>query len=163
MSASSPRRAETQFADGNLRQLQKAEAFAFFRSLVNFDPAVLEATSLRYDTHLDYFVADSPVECHRDHLRIGSEFVKVLSMKEPPSQTYAHMLADLTQLPGEFVACLEWQRLSNERVRRDIHARRRHFFNKRVSLVNYVSADTRPKKCSLMIRPAPRSDNSATR
>ena len=39
--------AETQFADGNLRQLQKAEAFAFFRSLVNFDPAVLDATSLR--------------------------------------------------------------------------------------------------------------------
>ena len=42
---------------------------------------------------------------------IGSEVVKVLSMKEPPSQTYAHMLADLTQLAGEFVACLEWQRL----------------------------------------------------
>lgn len=138
--------AETQFTDGNLRQLRKAEAFAFFRSLVNFDPAVLEATSLRYDTHLDYFVADSPVECHRDHLRIGSEFVKVQSMKEPPSQTYAHMLAGLTQLPGEFVACLEWQRLSNERVRRDLHARRRHFFNKRVSLVNYVSADTSPQE-----------------
>jgi hypothetical protein len=44
---------------------------------------------------LDYFVADSPVECHRDHLRVGGSAVKVLSMKEPPAQTFAHMLADL--------------------------------------------------------------------
>ena len=31
-------------------------------------------------------------------------------------------------------------------VRRDLHARRRHFFNKRVSLVDYVSADTSPQE-----------------
>jgi hypothetical protein len=31
-------------------------------------------------------------------------------------------------------------------VRRDIQSRRRHFFNKRVSLVNYVSPDTRPEE-----------------
>ena len=131
-----------QLADCRLRKLGKHEAFKFLRRLVNFDPYVLEASTLRYDTHVDYFLADSPVECHRDHLRVGSRAVTALSMKEPPSRSYAHMLSDLLRIPCEFVACLEWQRLANDKVRRDIHARRRHFFNKRVSLVNYVSPET---------------------
>lgn len=133
-----------QLADCRLRKLSKREAFAFLRGLVNFDPAVLDASNLCYDTHLDYFLADSTVECHRDHLRVGPESLRVLSMKEPPGHTFAHMLSDLAGLPGEFVACSEWQRLSTDRMRRDIHSRRRHFFNKRVSLVNYVSAETSP-------------------
>ena len=70
----------------------------------------------------------------------------MLSMKEPPSQTRAHALSDLVAVPGEFIACLEWQRTPSDRVRRDIQSRRRHFFNKRVSLVNYVSTETRPEE-----------------
>ena len=31
-------------------------------------------------------------------------------------------------------------------MRRDLQSRRRHFFNKRVSMVNYVSPDTRPEE-----------------
>src|SRR5207302_34174 len=49
-------------------------------------------------------------------------------------------------VPGEFIACLEWQRIPNDRMRRDLQTRRRHFFNKRVSLVNYVSPDTKPEE-----------------
>ncbi len=133
-----------QLADCSLRKLPKQDAFRFLRRLVNFDAHVVEASQLRYDTHIDYFIADSPVECHRDHLRVGSRAVTALSMKEPPSRTYAHMLADLLRVPCEFVACLEWQRLSNEKIRKDIHARRRHFFNKRVSIVNYAAPETQP-------------------
>lgn len=129
-------------AECHLRRLDKQHAFKFLRQLVNFDPHVLAASTLRYDSHVDYFLSDSPVECHRDHLRVGSQFVAALSMKEPPARTYANMLDDLLRIPCEFVACLEWQRLENEKVRRDIHARRRHFFNKRISLVNYVSPET---------------------
>ena len=47
---------------------RRREAFRFFRELVNYDPAVADAARLTYDTHLDYFVADSAVDCHRDHL-----------------------------------------------------------------------------------------------
>lgn len=137
---------EVQLEDGGLRRLGKSEAFRFFRRLINYDEATIAASSLNYDTHLDYFVADSAVECHRDRLIVGNQAVKVLSMKEPPSQTFAHMLGDLFALPGEFIACLEWQRSPNDRVRRDIQSRRRHFFNKRVSLVNYVSSETRPEE-----------------
>jgi type IV secretion/conjugal transfer VirB4 family ATPase len=136
---------ESHLADVGIERLDKRRAFTFFRRLVNYAPARAAAASLVYDTHLDYFVADSPIECHRDHLLVGRHAVKVLTMKEPPAQTFAHMLADVVTVPGQCVACLEWQRLPADRVRRDIQSRRRHFFNKRVSLINYVSSETRPE------------------
>jgi len=127
-------------------RLSNADSFTFFRQLLNYDRTTAVAATHTYDTYLDYFVADSSVDCYRDHLMVGSRRVKVLSVKEPPSRTFAHLLGDLYGIPGEFITCLEWQRLPNDRVRRDLHSRRRHFFNRRVSLVNYVSPDTRPEE-----------------
>jgi type IV secretion/conjugal transfer VirB4 family ATPase len=137
---------EAQLGDFGPRRLSKQEAFRFLRQLVNYDPAVADTAPATPDSYLDYFVADSPVECHRDHLLVGSRWVKVLSMKEPPAQTFAHVLADLYAVPGEFIACLEWQRVPSDRMRRDIQTRRRHFFNKRVSIVNYISPEARPEE-----------------
>jgi type IV secretion system protein VirB4 len=133
---------EVQTSDLGPARLGKADAFHFFRTLVNYAPAVVGAARLTYDTHLDYFVADSAVDCHRDHLIVGDRVVKVLSMKEPPSQTFAFLLREFAAIPGEFVACLEWQRLPSDRMRRDLQRRRRHFFNARVSIANYLSPDT---------------------
>jgi type IV secretion system protein VirB4 len=137
---------EVQLHDIGVQRLSKGEAFQFLRQLVNYDPTVAAAARLRYDTHLDYFLSDSPVECHRDHLWVGSRFVKVLTMKEPPGQSFAVILGDLYDLPGELIACLEWQRTPSDWMRRDLQARRRHFFNKRVSLVNYLSSETRSEE-----------------
>ena len=137
---------EVQVSDVGLKRLAKAEAFRFFRQLLNYDPATVDAARFKYDTHLDYFVADSGVECHRDHLVVGDRHVKVLSMKEPPGQTFAFLLQDLHEIPGEFIACLEWQRIPSDRMRRDLQRRRRHFFNKRVSIVNYVTPESRPEE-----------------
>lgn len=128
------------------QRLAKKDAFGFFRQLVNYDAHTLSASRLLSDAHLDYFVADSPVECHRDQLVVGGQVVKMLSMKEPPAHTFAGMLHDLTTIPGNFVACLEWQRIPGDRMRRDVRSRRRHFFNQRVSLVNYVAPDPRPEE-----------------
>ena len=114
---------------------------------MNYDLAVSSAVPpTTPETYLDYFIADSPVDCHRDHLMVGSRQVKVLSMKEPPGQTFAHILGDLLGVPGEFIACLEWQRAGQDRMRRDIQSRRRHFFNKRVSLINYVSPEAKAEE-----------------
>jgi type IV secretion system protein TrbE len=138
---------ESQLADFGLARLSRGEAFRFFRQLVNYDASVLSApTSSAPEAYLDYFVADSPVDCHRDHLLVGSQQVKILSMKEPPSHTFAHILGDLLEVPGEFIACLEWQRAGQDRMRREIQSRRRHFFNKRVSIVNYVSPEARAEE-----------------
>jgi type IV secretion system protein VirB4 len=125
--------------------LPKAEAFRFFRRLVNYAPHKIDAP-LQYDTHLDFYVGDSAVDCHRDHLEVDDFHVKVLTMKEPPAKTFAHILQDLYTVPSPFIACMEWQRLSNAQMRRDLHARRRHFFNKKVSLVNYLSSQTKPEE-----------------
>lgn len=124
-------------------RLPKQEAFQFFRSLVNYDPRVVEGTSLTYDVHLDYFMSDSPVECHRDHLDVDGIHVQALTVKEPPASTSALVLEALYTVPGEFIACLEWARIPADRMRRDLHARRRHHFNRRVSMVNYLSSDVR--------------------
>jgi type IV secretion/conjugal transfer VirB4 family ATPase len=137
---------QIQLNDIGLAKLPKAQAFRFFRELVNYDEAVIDAATLRYDTHVDYFVSDSAVECHRDHLQVGRRHVKVLSMKEPPAQTFADLLRDFHAIPGEFIACLEWQRISSDKMRRDLQTRRRHFFNKRVSIVNYVTPEARPEE-----------------
>ena len=135
-----------QLADFGPVRLAKAEAFRFFRRLVNYDPETADAARLTYDTHLDYFVADSAIDCQRDHLVVGHRLVKVLSTKEPPSQTFAFLLRDVYTIPGELIACLEWQRIPSDRMRRELQTRRRHFFNKRVSMVNYISPDTRPEE-----------------
>ena len=59
---------EVQISDFGPARLQKRDAFRFFRELVNYEPAVVDAARLTHDTHLDYFVSDSAVDCHRDHL-----------------------------------------------------------------------------------------------
>jgi type IV secretion/conjugal transfer VirB4 family ATPase len=136
---------EVHLSEFGAQRLSKGDAFRFFRQLVNYDAATLGTARLTYDTHLDYFMADSAIECDRDHLTVGHRLVKVLSMKEPPTQTFAFLLQDLYEIPGDLIACLEWQRVSSHTMRRDLQTRRRHFFNTRVSLVNYVAPDTRPE------------------
>jgi type IV secretion system protein VirB4 len=124
-------------------RLSKQETFRFFRRLCNYADWKTDAAPLKYDTHLDFFVADSSVECHRNFLQIDEHRAKVLTMKEPPSATYAQMLEALHQVPQPFIACAEWQRLPVAKVRREIRAKRRHYFNKRISLVNYLSPETK--------------------
>jgi len=135
---------EVQISDVSPERLRKTDAFRFFRKLLNYNPAVVDAARLTHDTHLDYFISDSAVDCHRDHLLVGDRVVKVLTTKEPPNQTFAFLLEDVYEIPGEFIACLEWQRIPSDRMRRDVQSRRRHFFNKRVSIVNYVAPETQP-------------------
>jgi type IV secretion system protein VirB4 len=126
--------------------LEKGDAFRVLRRLVNYAPEKSDSAKLKYDTHLDFYLGDSAMECHRDHLRVDDVHVKVLTMKEPPAKTFAHVLEDLYTIPGAFIACLEWQRVPNATMRRDLQTRRRHFFNAKVSLVNYVNTQTKPEE-----------------
>src|SRR3954471_7012298 len=124
--------------------LSKDDTFRFLRRLCNYADWKADAAPLKYDGFLDFFVADSTLECHRTHLRLDNHRVKVLTMKEPPSSTHALMLDVLHRVPQSMIVCAEWQRLDADRVRRDIRAKRRHYFNKRISLVNYLSPNATP-------------------
>lgn len=128
------------------RVMPQGEAFTFFRRLLNYTPGKAEAIPYRDDAPLDFTIGDSTVEGHRDHLRVDDHVVRVLTLKMPPAFTHAHLLADLATLPTAAIVCLEWQRISNAQMRRDLNRRRRHFFSAKTSLVNYVSPDTRPEE-----------------
>lgn len=137
----------TQLADVvQPRLLAKAEVFRFLRQLLNPVPQKADAGRLTHDAYLDFFVADSTVECERDALQVDGYRLKVVTMKEPPGRTFANVLGELLAIPSRFVACLEWARVPHARVRREIHARRRHFFNKKVSVVNYLNTATKPEE-----------------
>ena len=90
---------EVQLADTTRpTRLEKAEAFRFLRRLVNYNGREDDGTALKYDSHVDYFMADSAVECHRSHLDVDGVRLKVLTMKEPPNATFAHLLEDADRL-----------------------------------------------------------------
>ena len=129
---------QVQLADTlGVELLENHAAFQFFRRLLNYAPAKQNA-SLKYVEHLDYFACDSTLECHRDHLRLDDYFIEVLTLKEPPTQTFARLLKDLEALPSNFVIASEWKREPNLAVRKEINSKRRHFHNSKASLTNYI-------------------------
>ncbi|HEX7138397.1 MAG TPA: hypothetical protein VF219_11140, partial [Vicinamibacterales bacterium] len=121
------------------RLLSQAEAFSFFRCLLNYDTRKARATRCHHDTFLDFDLCDSALECHRSHLRLDDYHVRVLTLKEPPSFTFAHQLQALYETASNLILVNEWQREGQGAVRREIHAKRRHFHNAKVSLTNYVT------------------------
>jgi hypothetical protein len=128
------------------------------RRLVNYTPYKADAVALKYDTHLDFYLSDSALECHRDHLRVDDVDVKVLTMKEPPVKTFAHVLEDLHAVPSAFVACLEWQRLPNA----NLASPRPPPFLQSEGLQSTISVRRRgPKRCSSTTRRRRRSTNWA--
>src|SRR5258708_29835382 len=46
-----------------VRMLDKQEAFRVLKKTLNFHPDKLELAKLKYDTFLDYYLPESPVEC----------------------------------------------------------------------------------------------------
>jgi len=120
--------------------LSKAEAFHFLRRLLNYQPEKAALRRLSSDTFLDYQLADSALECHRGFLRLDDDYVQVLTLKDPPSRTYAHLLQGLYEVPANFIAVSEWHREEPGVIRRAIQAKRRHFHNSKASLANYLNA-----------------------
>src|SRR5882724_12412522 len=79
--------------------LDKQRAFRFLRLLLNYAPYKVDGVRLNYDSFVDFQACDSALECHRDHLRLDDFFVEVLTLKEPPAQTFTHMLRALLEIP----------------------------------------------------------------
>src|SRR5271156_3362712 len=72
----------------SVRMLDKQEAFRVLKRTLNFHPDKLELAKLKYDTFLDYYLPESPIECHRGYLRVDDYYVKVLTLKEPSAQSF---------------------------------------------------------------------------
>lgn len=143
--------------DVPVRIAPKAEAFTFFRRLLNFSQDKADSIRLQHNTFLDYFVCDSQIECHRGYLRLDDYFVKVLTLKDPPAKTSPNMLRDLQELPSQCVIVSEFKREDNYRMRKLIQNKRRHFFNSKTSILSYINLNNQPQTPDQML-----TDDSAS-
>jgi type IV secretion/conjugal transfer VirB4 family ATPase len=112
------------------------KTFRLNRRLVNFRPSKVDGAPLRGARHLDWQVCDSELEAHRGYLRMDDHFVRVLTLKELPSETRPLLLNGLLDVSANFHVVTEWHPVDNARSRKEIASRRRHHHNSKTSFVS---------------------------
>jgi type IV secretion/conjugal transfer VirB4 family ATPase len=131
------------------RILGNSEAFQFFRRMFNPDPVKASAVRLVESAPLDFQVCDSVLECYRDHLRLDDYFIKILTLKQLPSHSYANMFSALCQIKAELLISTEWSAQEPSLALADIRSRRRHWHNLKTSLLSQVGSE-RPYERDLL-------------
>lgn len=134
----------------NPQALGKAGTLHFLRQLVNYTPWKAEVAATTQDFHVDQQIAASAVECWPRHLKQDDHFIKLLSMAEPPAQTFAHLLRGLLTVSCNVVVCSEWKRETNYIVRREIDKKRRHYHLAKSSMLSYVG-NSNPRQDEVLI------------
>jgi type IV secretion/conjugal transfer VirB4 family ATPase len=132
------------------RILGKDEAFRVLKRTLNFDPEKLGAARLKHDTFLDYYLPESHIECHRRHLRVDDDYVKVLTLKEPSAQSFPLIFKRLLEVEANYHIATEWKKEDSGKTRRAIQAKRRHFHNTKRSFASQVSLNDAPAQDVLL-------------
>jgi type IV secretion system protein TrbE len=122
-----------------VRILDKQKAFSVLKQTLNFHPDKLDLAKLKYDTFLDYYLPESSIECHRGHLRVDDYYVKVLTLKEPPAQSFPLLLEGLLQVGANYFVVTEWKKEDSGKTRGVIETKRRHFHNTKRTFLSQVS------------------------
>lgn len=112
------------------------ETFRMLRRLVNFRPSKISSAPLCSAHHLDWQVCGSELEAHRGYLRMDDDYLRVLTLKELPSETRPLLLNGLLDVPANFHVVTEWHPITNEKARKEINSRRRHHHNSKTSFVS---------------------------
>jgi type IV secretion system protein VirB4 len=112
------------------------ETLRILRRLVNFRPSKFQDARLYSARHLDWQICDSELEAHRGYLRVDDDHVRVLTLKELPSETRPLLLQGLFDVPGNFHVVTEWHPVDNAKARKEIVSRRRHHHNSKTSFVS---------------------------
>ena len=120
--------------------LDQQGQFHFFRRLLNYDEWRI-AGEPKHTQFLDYQAVNSDIEAERDHLRVGDHFVRVLTMKEAIGETRPLVFDSLLKIPANFYAVTEWTPLSQERARKEVNKRRRHFNISKTGFVSQLGND----------------------
>jgi type IV secretion system protein TrbE len=114
--------------------------FRFFRRLLNYDEWRIAGTP-QSTQFLDYQVVNSNIEAERDHLRVGDHFVRVLTMKEAIGETRPLALDSLLKIPASFYVVTEWTPLAQDKARKEVNKRRRHFNISKTGFVSQLGND----------------------
>ena len=133
-----------------VRILDKNEAFRVLKRTLNFDPVKLELARIKHDTFLDYYLPESAVECHRGYLRVDDYYVKVLTLKEPSSQSFPLIFKRLLEVEANYYVATEWKKEDSGKMRRIIQTKRRHFHNTKRSFTSQVSLNDAPTQDVLL-------------
>jgi type IV secretion system protein VirB4 len=126
----------------DLTEIEKLDAQAAYRvlhRLVNASPAKTANASLCHGQGLDYQLCESELEAHKGFLRLDDTHLKVLTLKEPPEETWPLILKDLLEIRANFTVVSEWKALDNGKARKLIQSRRRHFHNSKTSFFSNLS------------------------
>lgn len=114
------------------------EAFRTLRRFINFGPLKIRNSPLHGSQYLDFQLADSELEAHRGYLRLDDYWMKVLTLKELPSETRPLVLKDLLEIGANFHVVTEWRAIDNARARKQIASRRRHHHNTKTSFLSNI-------------------------
>jgi type IV secretion system protein VirB4 len=126
-----------QLSDLTTVELLGAERiFRLVRRLVNFRPSKINDAPLCGARHLDWQVCGSELEAHRGYLRMDDDYLRVLTLKELPSETRPLILNGLLDIPANFHVVTEWHPVDNAKARKEIASRRRHHHNSKTSFVS---------------------------
>lgn len=131
--------------------LPKQDAYQVLRALVNFSPEKRVGVRLKYDTHVDFFMADSAIECYPTHLQVDDYYVRVLTLKEPTCQSWPLILKQLYEIEASFHVVTEWHPRHNAESRKKIQSARRHFHNSKTSLMSQIKADGSPRAADVLV------------
>jgi type IV secretion/conjugal transfer VirB4 family ATPase len=134
-----------------LEILDTKAGFQLFARLVNYAPFKSDVLTLRSPEEVDYQLANSALECYRDHLQLDDYQIRVLTLKDLPAQTFPNMLRSLQELPCNLIAVTEWKREDNFDMRRAINSQRRHHHNSKASLANYAPWNDQPASSNEML------------
>ena len=131
-----------QSLSGQLSDLTQVEllgaekTFRLVRRLVNFRPSKIQEARLHGPRFLDWQLCDSELEAHRGYLRLDDDYVRVLTLKELPSETHPLLLNGLLDIPANFHVVTEWHPVDNAAARKEINKRRRHYHNSKTSFLS---------------------------
>jgi type IV secretion system protein VirB4 len=92
-------------------------------------------------------MCDSELEAHRGYLRLDNDYLRVLTLKELPSETRPLLLQGLLDVSANFHVVTEWHPVDNAKARKEIASRRRHHHNSKTSFVSNLQdrQNTGPK------------------
>src|ERR1700723_4145718 len=133
-----------------VRMLDKLEAFRVLKRTLNFHPDKIEFAKLKYDTFLDYYLPESPIECHRGYLRVDDYYIKVLTLKEPSAQSFPLIFKRLLEVEANYYVVTEWKKEDSGKMRRFIQAKRPHFHNTKRPFASQVSLNDAPTQDVLL-------------
>lgn len=131
--------------------LDADHTFRLFHRLLNVDPDRRAIGALHDSRYLGYQLCDSDLECHRDHLRLGDSLVRVLTLKQPPSQTFPVILRKLLEVRANFHAVSEWRVEPPTKTRKDLQSKRRHYHNSKTSILSHLNTADQKYEPDLLV------------